>query len=494
MFWPTGEPPDSISDLFILLYLQAATWNASDRSTAANPGRLFRIVISKFLEKDDESLIVSLLSEKYQDGLTGVADARGRVLSILGAIDELFYRVHPRAVIGNPRSPSVALPRWLKESRDRRTYSGRYAVRGERVLLPRGPLLRGPRDVNASSGDDLADRFAALSVAHVQSHVGGAAIDIDLKVVSTHHAHGVMPPASSGREVVGFVPVAEQGADLRCSFVNREGQPFADFRPAPDFDASSRFVDAISKLVNADLVVAPEAVMPVAASERVSERLRELGCANAKLILAGTGVTNELVNGQPFNEARLLNGAGFEVARQRKLWPAGVKGDRARQCGLPNLGDDVLFLEDSASGRSVIVLDCDGFGRVVVLICQDLQARPFADDLVREFQPDWVLVPILDIGADVGRWAHQRAFELSSVSQARFLISCSGSMADWTGDTGPKRIGLAIGPKELSERKEGQIDRAIMPVTSTTTNPSIAVVVWGGEDWSQSTLSAKPAC
>jgi hypothetical protein len=116
-----------------------------------------------------------------------------------------------------------------------------------------------------------------------------------------------------------------------------------------------------------------------------------------------------------------------------------------------------LSMEDNCSGNEVCVVDLDGLGRCVILICQDLEADPLAGDLIRNFQPDWVFAPILDRGIDTGRWVHQRAFALSALSPARFIVSCSTALADRAKVTGEIACGMAVGPKDSFGEDEGRV-------------------------------------
>jgi hypothetical protein len=127
-------------------------------------------------------------------------------------------------------------------------------------------------------------------------------------------------------------------------------------------------------------------------------------------------------------------------------------------------------------------------GRCVILICQDIEARPLAEDLIRHFQPDWVFMPILDPGITVGRWAHQRTFSLSAVSQARFLVACSTTMVRWPDNCSDEpACGLAVGPKETTPPDQGRLHTLVSIVAGSS--PGYATVTWGSGLWEKTTLS-----
>jgi hypothetical protein len=201
--------------------------------------------------------------------------------------------------------------------------------------------------------------------------------------------------------------------------------------------------------------------------------------------LAGTGHTVECEDGQAWNEGRVVNGLGAVIWRQRKFWQAGIGKDRAAELNLVFPSDGRFLLEDNASGDEIVVADVDGFGRCIMLICQDVQSRPLSDELIRQFQPDWVFVPILDIGIDEGRWAHARTFELSALSPARFLVSTSTSLAAKIGRE-DVACGLAVGPKGCTEVDNGRLSK--LAVVDKEKGLSYALIDWQ-ESWGKTIIS-----
>jgi hypothetical protein len=128
------------------------------------------------------------------------------------------------------------------------------------------------------------------------------------------------------------------------------------------------------------------------------------------------------------NESRATTGCGATLWIQRKIQAAGFDKKQAMKLGL-DIRNQHFVKEDTASGDSVVVTDIDGLGRCITLTCQDIMANPLSEALIRQFQPDWVFVPVLDSNLRIGRWAHQRAFSLSRESRARFVIAKSLVMA-----------------------------------------------------------------
>jgi hypothetical protein len=116
---------------------------------------------------------------------------------------------------------------------------------------------------------------------------------------------------------------------------------------------------------------------------------------------------------------------------------------------------------------------------------------PLANEVVRQFQPDWVISPILDLGVGLGRWAHKAAFTMSVDSRTRFLISCSTALIPPApaGDVSASYCALAVGPCDEDDEDKG---RLVAALGATETTPKYAVVTWRSDEpaWRKSTLSA----
>ncbi|MGK9055250.1 hypothetical protein [Neorhizobium petrolearium] len=82
-------------------------------------------------------------------------------------------------------------------------------------------------------------------------------------------------------------------------------------------------------------------------------------------------------------------------------------------------------MEDCATGQELIVCDVLGLGRVMVLICEDLEQQTPGGDVALHALPDWILTPVLDVSLAFGRWEHRRAIEIGRKTLSRFVVSCS---------------------------------------------------------------------
>jgi len=407
-------------------------------------------------------------------------------LRIMRFIDETFLLVHPRATRVSPGAGIRALlPEWLRDARDRRMLTGAFAYDQEAALVPRGPLLRGARHVAAASADSLADRFSALCVAPTRLSHDGRSIGLALRMLSTSASRGIAPGARTGAEAVAFIPIAQSSGDLSVQEREASGQTWVDFQTCARINPATSIVQTLRNAQEVDIALAPEFLVSEDRADELAAALLSNPMA-PRLLVAGSGTTRARLEGQAWNEARVLNACGAELWRQRKIWPASIDQERAIAFGLKDPGPGAQVFEDTAAGDVVHIIDADGLGRCAVLICQDLQMRPLADELIKAYQPDWMFIPILDTGVAAGRWMHQRAYELSATAQTRFLVVSSTALAERAGVKSPF-CALAVGPREPSnlDGHAKDVPRALALARSGDggTDSSMAIIRWRFGRW-----------
>jgi len=489
------QPSDSsIAALFATLWLAAESWTPSERATAALPGQTFEDAVRMALSIADEKSACTSIYHAWEKPASSLQHYRGQVLAIMRLIDHTFYSIHPRTGHRTPsRSPHSRITSWLSDARETRAVFGAYFESDTHRLIARGPLSRSSRQPIANNADTLADRFCALELVRKTLDHAGRSIAIRHTLIPADAMRGVRPSAAAGSEKIVFIPVAEDAPDISKSHIRRGGNDFVDFRMSNSIDVAGRITSALAKSSTSDIVLVPELVVSEEDADKIAEHLLESGTSH-RMVISGSGQTRQTIDEQPWNEARVLNGFGVELWRQRKVWPAGITRDLALRYGLPDPGDGQIF-EDTASGHDITVIDTDGLGRCIILICQDLQARPVADDLIRQYQPDWVFVPIMDCGASVERWAHRRSLELSTLSQARFLISSSLSLAKVLEIVPLPPCGLAVGPSnpassssEDAEDGDRLVKEAFVDASS---KPTFATLVWRSIGWKKTFVISK---
>lgn len=472
-------------DVFLELWHSASTWRANIVLSAKRPTVKFSDDVKEALLIEDgvkSALAIRKILAIYND-----AYYKGAVLLLLQEIDAFVYCMHPRALIHpSVRLFDISFSHWLRKIKKMRVCDGYYATdaRGFKVV-PRGPLARLPRHEYATSAVCFSDRFSSLSVVPIAFKIDNVPVSVKHVVKSLNVAEGVGPGAGSGEEIITFIPVAEKSDDLIAKQREDNGNLFVDFDVVSTLDVPQTIVNALSQVGYTDIAIAPELVV----SELDADRLVELmmgNPGNCRFILSGTGNTVAQEAGQSWNEARVINGAGAEIWRQTKLWQAGLCQKRALSFNLKDPSER-LVMEDNCPGDEVVIADIDGFGRCVILICQDVQSRPMTDELIRVYQPDWVFTPILDTGIIDGRWVHARVFELSAIAQARFVVASSTSLAEKVGLENVA-CGLAVGPKDGTTFDAGRVCE--LAYSDSKVTPGFAVVKWR-EDWGCSELSQK---
>ncbi|PYD04723.1 hypothetical protein DND90_11645 [Pseudomonas syringae pv. maculicola] len=411
----------------------------------------------------------------------------GRVFHILQEIDTFFELAHPRSLNRAKLFDKLPLSHWLRKLIYTRLENGFFAATEFHNLVPRGPLLRSAREAFASSAYSFSDQFTFLTVVTKEIPIDDRPIQITPIVLdrSIHQGAG-LAPASSGCEKVAFIPIAQLDDHLSVTQTEIKKRAYVDFRLQEDLDAAAIIDTVLDDVGFADIVVSGELTVNAEAANRLGPLIGAKP-GRTRLLLAGSGNTLETRDDLPWNEARVFNGVGVELWRQRKIWQAGLDSDRAKELGLTP-GHDGRVMEQNHAGSEVVVADVDGLGRCVVLICQDIKSTPLASELIRRYQPDWVFVPIMDWGTGTTRWAHLEAFGLSTLSPARFLIASSLSMVEKLKKS-EQPCGLAIGPKLAADEDES---RVCQPVYVKSAPHGYGMVEWRG-DWGKTSVAYEPS-
>ncbi|MFK5596157.1 hypothetical protein ACFZ8E_04005 [Methylobacterium sp. HMF5984] len=500
------------ADLFLHTWRMAAVWTPSDRDAAEPPSPDTKMAFAAALAHDDGPASVSLIIKIVLPHWPATFDsydvrrrAAGLLLAMLASIDEVFRLIHPRTVRLAPgATPRVTVPEWLRRLEFHRGRYGWYAEDASSQLVARGPLKRVARSAAASFADSLPDRFSAIGVCRRSMVEGGRPIGIRMLPVGSDAATGVPSSGISGGETVGFVAVAEGADDLDVVVEERGGREYVDFRPRADLNEAARIFEAARGLGPVDLLVCPELTVSSDGARRLGGLLAGAGIRLANVVLAGSGLSADThADERHWNEARLLNGAGVVLATQRKVWPFGLSRSKADGYGILESGSTAtgLVMEDVASGTEISIIEMSGFGRVIILICQDFEAQPLVSDLISEYQPDWVLVPILDLPLRNFGWTNNRAFGLSGYAQARFIVvnslTLSNRTRDATATATATAIGLALGPRDPTADASGaEVDKSrafALAVPDITQSPSRASLTWrdGTAVWQEMVLTAK---
>lgn len=363
-------------------------------------------------------------------------------------------------------------------------------------------MSRAPREENASYSDSILDRFVAIAVVQKAGKQEQRTIPIDIKLIGSTPGSGV-PPLSSelGDETVAFIPTAEHKEDLVCEVTDQKGKGYLDISLGKSFDPAARLLSALQACVPADIAVGSEMSLTPPHFRQLSQSLSRLTVEVPAMVIAGSAPTEATSpRNLAWNEVAVFNAHGTALWSQRKLVPYSMDRKAVEGLGFLKKGttDEIdpalpgVIVENNASGEVLSVIDVESIGRCVIQICQDFKAQPLVDDVLREYQPDWVFVPILAPGCTP--WVRKRAFELFEYSQARFAVCSSTSFCHATGgDVATAEFGLAVGPMVPSDPKVSRRAAALL-TNQASTPPMWAKISWATKaDWEKFKLEIGPA-
>lgn len=487
--------------LFMQFWLEASSWSPADRSALPGVEIDTRKRFAGALELSDGrgalDQLCELIEERWPRSSTSHSDfnvAGSLILAAMRAIDSIFALTHPRTRAVSPSLGSTGrLPHWVDALNQHRLRTGSFTEGSSHRVVPHGPFARHARGRDAESGDSLRNGFAYLTVAPRSSLHDGRSVAISMKVVGTDIARGVPASATIGRESIQFIPLAEEASDLSFASGIRNGHPVLDVQPA--VSTSDRLLAALSGHGNVDIAFAPELTLAGSDEDKLHEGIKALKDNAPRIIMAGSGLSvGKGPCGRAWNEARIYARGGKMLWKHRKVWPFGMQRDAALSYGFADPGTGNMLMEDIASSAEITVVDLDGFGRCIVLICQDFQCRPLVDDVIRDYQPDWVFTPILDPGIKIPGWAHQRAQDLSKLSQARLLVGSSLSMTrlGHHASLAEPAVGLAVGPYN-PHPADAAVSRAVALVEAVAgPTPRSGVLVWDERSapWKRTSVGA----
>lgn len=410
-----------------------------------------------------------------------------RAFVVMCALDQAAMSIHPaiKTRIGGRSYASGAM---LSVMRTERTTTGYYAeLAGKGFVIPKGRLMPGLDRVNGEeqSGISLSHQFSFLSFLPTHPKVS-------VRPKSFPPSRMTVMEDAAGR--VGLAPIAEDHDDLAFTVSERNKRAFLDTEPVAG-RLEGRIRDTVGSMLDAGagLVVLPELVTSQAAVYELSETLRKAPKPHNAMVLVGSGPSAEHAIGldRPYNEAVILSSSGEELFRQRKLNPFNMNWKRMEDCQLSRAaGHEKQFhMEDCATGNELVICDIHGLGRVVVLICEDLEQQTPGGDVCLQALPDWILTPVLDIALDFGRWEHRRAIEISRKTLSRVVISCSASLQvrmrgkERLADAGEIHTGLCL---------DGQSNLRIKQITvGGPAAGQYSVVEWKADAWTEHRIVPK---
>jgi len=224
---------------------------------------------------------------------------------------------------------------------------------------------------------------------------------------------------------VGFLPLATAVDDIGISRFSVGDREVYDAVARPLSEAVASGLEALSE-AGCHLIVLPEMAVHADTLEVIRAWLRTRAAdTELRYVLAGTSRTQE-GTGPPRNRAHLLNASGESVAIQDKLARWNLSADLARRYGLPPCPEaDGLVHEHIAPGDRITVVEIPEFGRLAILICEDLDRSEPGTWLRRNALLDLQITPVLDSGLSPGRWAGRAGARATATGRCRVIVANS---------------------------------------------------------------------
>jgi hypothetical protein len=171
------------------------------------------------------------------------------------------------------------------------------------------------------------------------------------------------------------------------------------------------------------------------------------------------------------NEVRAFSGAGHRLLVQSKQQPWRLDVRQQQRYGIVDdlRGDGPAVDRDEdlqLEARRISGLDDPGFGRLIVLICEDLQRCDPARRIAVDIGPTTVVAPVMDYALRADRWAAAAAAQLANEPGARVLVVSSASLTalarrDGGAHPWPPGVGWVASPSWQEHRELA----AHLPVT-----------------------------
>lgn len=425
-------------------------------------------------------------------------DEQDRVLNVLLAIDIAFDSIHPwtpaTGRVGRGLE-TISSHYWRYRRYDR-------AKSDARVL----PTSRFRRDTNHTTDLSTVGRsnpsrtdsfFRNLFV--YQPAVG---IAQTLTFGGTRWSR-VRSPVSQLR--IGICPLAEDVEDASIVPVLNSQPP--QFKVSINKRQERVLADRAREALQAfdrqkvDIAVFPELMVTSGVRMAISRTLKERALTTAdgppsiRLVIAGSGYSDapDLSTGKPFNESHVFDVAGRTLFVQRKMnhysMPVNAatgsfdlsildEEERSKAHALvAALGRDDYLIESMSAGTELHVHDTP-FGRVIVLICEDLyQSHPsvYACDFVR---PDWIFVPVMDSGLTLrtSRWMTRIGTYLAE-QMATNVIIANSLLLERISPHPPKAPSVTMGFGLVVDRGNFHTPKLIR-VRRTAKPPVHSSVIW----------------
>jgi hypothetical protein len=417
-----------------------------------------KIQDTKILENSLMKEIEAYTSEANEEKRTQ------KIFYVMREIDCVFHLIHSRNEDADIRAPD-----WVRLYQAAKLRTGAYGSSTLHHLVENGPLTGEARDEYFSGAELFQERFSALSVTKKTYDHAGRVISVDFTYVPNETKRGIYSENKYVVSKVGFFPLATLKEHQIVDVCTVNDSSTASFTNCSD--VNENFAIGVKKSPNCHIGISPEFTMSEEQFVNFCESYINIE-NTPNLYLAGTGNTVEKdpITELPWNEARVINRNGWAIWRQRKIWPATIRENLYKNYQIS--AKSKFTQEANANGSSLIVADVENFGRFLILICQDIKAGSIVAEILKDYQPDWVLTPLLDYGHFKGRWSYQEFVSLNHLGPSKFIIANSGACQEHV--LGEFECGACIGPHEVSNKSSVPARRyAVVKTTDADQSNSI---------------------
>lgn len=380
------------------------------------------------------------------------AEAFARYCAALQRLDRWHRPLLPSET-NTPRLPEHEALLSLAASNDRFNTNPDFGSVIARQALSR-PFLR--FDDNDPNWKDMPSPYAALSAlldvcAFLPPDVPAGPPDTESSTTGCRHIRLVFQSDPqkfsfgldwSHQDLlrIAFAPVAEAEKDA-CLRVKDDHYAI---EPKVQFERLRELIkEAFAKHVH--LLLLPEATVDAAYLPKIATTLRQLSRAalranpvempSLRLALIGVSEIPQEEKGCHSNRIVAFNTKGEVLFTQDKLshWNLGPKAQS--RFGFAEKGYPTLLHEDTSPGEEITVVDFEGFGRIMALICADMNKDMPGDWIADNIGLDWLYAPIMDGSTCWSQgdcpWIIKRALRSCSRNGTSVLVANSMVMTHW---------------------------------------------------------------
>ena len=281
---------------------------------------------------------------------------------------------------------------------------------------------------------------------------GDAGPKRDVAVSYLRLAEADIAPRRNGPHRVVVAPLLERDED-----VSMQTTPAGEYLVTPvDLVARVRSIVAAAYRQEASIVVMPEMVLSPATFAALRTELAARHAAYAEendalpplaYLLVGTCEPKEGGSARS-NFVAVIAADGQVLARQDKVSRWNMCEDEQRQYALAPGGASAPAVLNEAidPAAEIVVMDLPGLGRLVVLICADMDISEPGNWLYANTGLEWIYAPIMDrtraphrVRGDVGPWIVRRAHRAACAARARVIVANSMALTPKVNATNAAR-------------------------------------------------------